>query len=211
MICEVVGSKKAFFHNSYLIILKLLIGLLLFGTSATVFAGNDGYVDIPLPSEFIPATNLDGSPKYISDITIEREIRKYSPNLKEFYHNQLITQFIVPKHEWFDHLLITYDDFLYTVKARSKENTWDCENYSSMLNALTTIKVWQAGYIQTRAAIGWLRVNAKKEWAGLPGTMHAVMFAVTSDGIFIVEPQNGQYIDLSKYPNRQYIEEVNLF
>jgi len=80
-----------------------------------------------------------------------------------------------------------------------------------MLNAITTLRVWRAGYLDTRATIGWLRVDAKHSWAGMVAELHALMFAVTSEGIFIIEPQNGQYCNLSDYPNREYIEEVYLF
>ena len=41
--------------------------------------------------------------------------------------------------------------------------------------------------------------------------MHALIFTVTGNGIYIIEPQNGQYVPLSQYPNRHYIEEVYLF
>jgi ligand-binding sensor domain-containing protein len=73
-----------------------------------------------------------------------------------------------------------------------------------MLNALTTIRIWEAGFYDTRGAMGWMRVDARKEWAGLPGVMHALMFAVTEDGIFVIEPQNGKTVKLADYPNRFY-------
>ena len=108
-------------------------------------------------------------------------------------------------------MLKTYDMLLAEVGVQAKADTWDCENYSGLLNALTTLRIWRAGYLETRAALGWLRVNAKKGWAGMPGTMHSLIFTITVKGIYIIEPQNGQYISLSDYPNRQYVEEVYLF
>ncbi|RUM47440.1 MAG: hypothetical protein DSY80_00930, partial [Desulfocapsa sp.] len=59
--------------------------------------------------------------------------------------------------------------------------------------------------------IGWLRVDAKKEWAGLPPVMHALMFAITDEGLIIIEPQNGRKTLLKDYPNKNYIQEVFLF
>jgi len=56
-----------------------------------------------------------------------------------------------------------------------------------------------------------MRVLAKYEWAGIPDAIHALVFAVTDDGILFIEPQNGQEIMLKDYPNRAYIEEVYLF
>lgn len=96
-------------------------------------------------------------------------------------------------------------------RVQAKADTWDCENYSELLNALVTVRIWKAGYYDTRAAIGWMRVNAKNEWAGLPGVVHALMFGVTEKGLFVIEPQNGQYVELEDYPNKEFIQEVFLF
>lgn len=177
----------------------------------TAIGAEEDYLTLPMPQKFIPALQTDGTPQYVSGESIEEQIRKVSPALQQFYHNKKITRFIVPEHVWLDHLLGSYDEFLSYTGVQGKANTWDCENYSGMLNAITTLRIWRAGYLDTRAAIGWLRVDAKQSWAGLPAVLHALMFAVTSEGIFIIEPQNGQYCTLSDYPNNKYIEEVYLF
>ena len=169
------------------------------------------YLSLPMPQKFIPALQTDGTPQYISGKDIEKQIRKVSPTLSKFYYNDTIDKFIVPEHVWLDHLLGAYDAFLSYTGVRGKADTWDCENYSGMLNAITTLRIWRAGFLDTRAAIGWLRVDAKHSWARLPAELHALMFAVTSEGVFIIEPQNGQYVSLTDYPNNKYIEEVYLF
>ncbi len=177
----------------------------------TAIGAEDDYLSLPMPQEFTPALQTDGTPKYISGKDIEKQIRTVSPALKKFYYNKTITDFVVPEHVWLNHLLGAYSAFLSYTGVRGKADSWDCENYSGMLNAITTLRVWRAGFLDTRAAIGWLRVDAKHSWAGLPAELHALMFAVTSEGIFIIEPQNGQYASLSDYPNKEYIEEVYLF
>lgn len=206
---KIVDGGKTLRSIIILFVLLLMVVLIPGARSAT--AAEDKYVNIPIPQDFIPARKADGTPQYISDAVIEDAIRKFSPKMKKFHHNKFITQFIVPNHVWLKQLLEGYDQFLSVVGVRAKADMWDCENYSGMLNSLTTLQIWRAGYLDTRAAIGWIKVAAKKEWAGLPGALHALMFAVTDKGIFIIEPQNGQYISLSDYPNRQYIEEVFLF
>ncbi len=173
--------------------------------------GEGDYLTLPMPQNFIPALQTDGTVQYTSGMDIEKQIRNVSPALKNFYYNNTITRFIVPEHVWLDHLLGAYDAFLSYIGVQGKADTWDCENYSGMLNAITTLRIWRAGFLDTRAAIGWLRVNAQHSWAGLPAELHALMFAVTSKGIFIIEPQNGQYCSLADYPNKKYIEEVYLF
>jgi len=181
------------------------------GGYQTVVAAEDEYINLPMPREFTPALMPDGTPQYITGEAIEADIRKFSPDLKKFYYNKNITRFIVPEGAWLINLLDAYAALLSGVGVHAKADTWDCENYSGLLNSLTTLRIWRAGYLDTRAALGWLRVDAKEGWAGLPGVMHALMFTVTAKGIFIIEPQNGQYTSLSKYPNNQYIQEVYLF
>jgi len=190
----------------------VIFSMLLIVTSHKTAIGAEGdYLSLPMPQKFIPALQADGTPQYISGTDIEKQIRKVSPALKNFYYNKAITNFIVPEHVWLDHLLGAYDAFLSYTGVRGKADSWDCENYSGMLNAITTLRIWRAGFLDTRAAIGWLRVDAKHSWAGLSAELHALVFAVTSEGVFIVEPQNGQYVSLADYPNKKYIEEVYLF
>jgi hypothetical protein len=177
----------------------------------TAIGAEGDYLSLPMPQKFIPALQVDGTPQYISGKDIENQIRKASPTLKNFYYNHTIDKFIVPEHVWLGHLLEAYDAFLSSTGVRGKAETWDCENYSGMLNAITTLRIWRAGFLDTRAAIGWLRVDAKHSWAGLPAGLHALMFAATGQGVFIIEPQNGQYVSLAGYPNKKYIEEVYLF
>lgn len=169
------------------------------------------FFQIPVAPDFQAATVSNGSPRFISADAIEKMVRAESPNLQNFFHNQKIENFIVPKHLWFSELLDSFWVFLKKTGLRGEANTWDCENYSGMLNSLTTIKVWKAGFTDTRAAIGWLKVDAKKSWAGIPAEIHALMFAVTEKGFFIFEPQNGQYTNIAKYPNKGFIREVYLF
>lgn len=197
----------------YPIIARTFIFLMmLFNCShVTAFGAENDFLTLPMPQEFIPALQADGTVQYISGADIEKQIRTVSPALKNFYYNRNITRFIVPEHIWLDHLLGAYNAFLSYYGVQGKADSWDCENFSGMLNAITTLRIWRAGFLDTRAAIGWLRVNAKHSWAGLPAELHALMFAVTSEGVFIIEPQNGQYCSLSDYPNKKYIEEVYLF
>lgn len=197
----------------YAIINRVLIlfMVLLICPHKTVVGAESEYLALPMPQKFIPALQADGTVQYIPGADIEKQIRAVSPALKKFYYNKTITDFIVPEHVWLDHLLGAYDAFLDYTGVQGKAATWDCENYCGMLNAITTLRIWRAGFLDTRAAIGWIRVDAKYGWAGLPASLHALMFAVTSKGAFIIEPQNGQYCSLSDYPNKKYIEEVYLF
>ena len=202
-------NEKMLRPTTILAVVFLIVTFMCLQQTST--AAEDGYIQLPMPQEFTPALQADGTPKYVTAAAIETEFRQFSPELKKFYFNKKIASFIVPESGWIKDMLKTYDMLLQTVGIQAKADTWDCENYSGLLNALTTLRIWRAGYLDTRAALGWLRVNAKKKWAGMPGTMHSLIFTITANGIYIIEPQNGQYISFSDYPNRKYIEEVYLF
>jgi len=192
----------------------LLINLLLI--LALLAIPNNGVAEdkpfrLSMPTEFIPAMDKNGSPQYITAEQIEKTLQHHSKEFQKLYWNKKIKQFILPRHKWLQELLAVYDTMLNEIDVHAKAEIWDCENYSSFLNALATVRIWKAGYYDTRGAIGWMRVDAKKEWAGLPPVMHALIFAVTEYGLFIIEPQNGQTVELNNYPNKEYIQEVFLF
>ncbi len=191
-------------------LLSFLFLLSLFINPATGVSEEE-FFKLPMPSEFIAATHEDGSPQYITAEQIEKSIRQHSKEFQKLYWNKEIKHFILPRHKWLEELFAIYNTFLDKVNVQAKAEVWDCENYSSFLNSIATVRIWKAGYYDTRGAIGWMRVDAKKEWAGLPPVMHALVFAVTEEGFFIVEPQNGQYVELEDYPNKQFIQEVFLF
>ncbi len=204
-------SSKKIKINYVLVVWTVIFFMVSFICSTMVVRAEGEYLDLPMPQEFIPSLQVDGEIQYIKGSNIEKQIKTVSPALEKFYYNKDIVEFVVPDHVWLKHLLKAYDEFLDYTGVRGKPETWDCENYSGMLNAITTLRIWRAGFLDTRAAIGWLRVDAKYEWAGLPAGLHALMFAVTSEGTLIIEPQNGQYCHLSDYPNKKYIKEGYLF
>ncbi len=176
-------------------------------------AADTGSITIPIPPLFVPALQADNTPRFMTMAAVKNDFRKYNPDLNTFIYNPHLNEvaIIVPDNTWLKHLVETYQAMIRQLTMKPEADTWDCENYSSLLNALATLKLWQQGYTRTRAAVGWLRVNGQKSWAGIPAGMHALMYTVTTEGIYIVEPQNGSYIRLAEYPNRQFIEEVYLF
>jgi hypothetical protein len=177
-------------------------------------AGTGGSpLTIPIPREFKPALKADGSLLYTSIADIQSTFRRFSPDLEKFVYNRLLSDIplIVPDSQWMKDLLVTYNTFTNREGIRAEADTWDCENFSSMLSSITTVSVWRAGYFDTRAAVGWLKVNGKHGWAGIPSGIHALMFTVIDSGIFIIEPQNGKYIQLADYPNYRDIMEVYLY
>lgn len=194
-----------------LFLISSLLLLPLLTTPARGATGEEELFKLPMPAEFIPAMQKNGSPQYITAEQIEKKLRRHSKEFQKLYWNKEIKHFIIPRHDWLEELLDTYDAFLDKLNVYAKAETWDCENYSSLLSSLATVRIWKAGYYDTRGAIGWMRVDAQNEWAGLPPIMHALVFVVTEKGLLIIEPQNGQYVQLEDYPNKEFIQEVFLF
>lgn len=174
-------------------------------------SSNEQTFQLPLPGEFKPAVEANGSAKFVRAEIIDNMFRKHSRSYAGLHRNEEIKHYIVPQHGWLKELTNAYVALIRQSNLEGKADTWDCENYSELLSGLSTVRIWEAGYYDTRGAIGWFRVDAQKAWAGIPPEMHALMFAFTENGLFIMEPQNGQSILLEDYPNKQYIQEVFLF
>ena len=176
-------------------------------------AAENEYISIPEPPPFRSAKKEDGSPHLITVDNLKNAFLEQSPAIKTFIHSYKLkgAAIIVPEAAWLKDMLAAYQQLHHSLGTRPKQDTWDCENYSSLLNAITTVKIWQMGYVDKHIGLGWLRVNAHTSWAGIPAEMHSLMFTYTHGGIYIFEPQNGQYITLEKYPNKAFIEEVYLF
>lgn len=193
------------------LLLLCLINAILPGQSPA--ATGESPLTVPIPGEFKPTLKSDGTPLYSSIADIQSTFRQFSPDMEKFVYNKLLSDvpLIVPDSQWMKDLLATYTSFITAERIRAEADTWDCENFSSMLSSITTVSVWRAGHFDTRAAVGWIKVNGKHGWAGIPSGTHALMFAVTGSGIFVIEPQNGRYIQLADYPNCHDIKEVYLF
>ncbi len=163
------------------------------------------------PPDFVAATNSKGTIKYIDAPSVGKIFRSYSPILKGIIYNHHVDKFIIPDKTWLNTIIRLNRNFLLRTQIQPQDDAWDCENYSTLLTSYASIRLWKAGHTDTRLALGWMRVLAKYKWAGIPDAIHALVFAVTEDGILVIEPQNGQQIMLKDYPNKAYIEEVYLF
>ena len=184
---------------------------LLIFPQAVLSGADDAYLRLPIPEDFVPAQHADGSPRYVTAQNIEKMLKKHSREFIKLFWNKEITHYILPRHNWLRSAMVTYGGTLTRANAQGKSQVWDCENYSQLLNALVTVRIWKAGYYDTRAALGWMKVDAKYPWAGLPGVLHALVFTVTESGFYVMEPQNGQITHLEDYPNKQFIQEAYLF
>jgi hypothetical protein len=170
------------------------------------------FIEVPVAPAFVAARNKDGSVSYLKVKELEKIFRSASTKLLDFHHNERIDTIIVPEHAWLESFLDIAQQFFWELDMKWKQQNWDCDNFSMFLSSMVTIQLWRAGYTDVRCAIGWMIVNSKWKWAGTGNARgrHALMFALTSKGLIVIEPQNGQYIELNRYPNKQFIEMVFL-
>ena len=131
--------------NRHALVSFLMLLALLIVPSMTLAEQDDTLIKIPIPDDFAPALQADGSPQYITAEEIENIIKQQSPEFTKLYRNKEIKRFIVPRHDWLTNLLASYDALFKTTNVHGKADTWDCENYSGFLNALTTVRIWKAG------------------------------------------------------------------
>jgi hypothetical protein len=95
------------------------------------------------------------------------------------------------------------------LKMHFVEQLWDCDNYANCFVAFADLLALRAGETRGSICIGWASVFYRFKFAGIrAGGAHAVVILGTSQGLFIVEPQDGTMVALRDFPNRHTIEEV---
>lgn len=95
------------------------------------------------------------------------------------------------------------------LKIRFVDQLWDCDNYANCFVAFADLLSLRAGETRGSVCIGWASVFYRFKFAGIrAGGAHAVVIVGTSQGLFVIEPQDGTMVALRDFPNRHTIEEV---
>ena len=85
----------------------------------------------------------------------------------------------------------------------ARENM-DCDNYSMLYKSMMSAAAYKSGAV-SEPAVAMVVTKQLKEFSSIPATggLHMLIFVMTSQGWFIVEPQTGDFVELHKYPNQQ--------
>jgi hypothetical protein len=95
------------------------------------------------------------------------------------------------------------------LKLHFVDQLWDCDNYANCFVSFADLLALKAGETRGSICIGWASVFYRFKFAGIrAGGAHAVVILGTSNGLFVLEPQNGTMVALRDFPNRHTIEEV---
>lgn len=121
------------------------------------------------------------------------------------------TAFVRPDHAW----LVAFDKWFRQMTKALKigyvDEVFDCDNFARCFVAFADLAAMRGGENRGSICLGWATVFNREAFSGVAaGGAHAVVIVGTSDGLFVVEPQSGKMVALTKYPNRDEFVEVNL-
>jgi len=113
---------------------------------------------------------------------------------------------------WFDKYALWWMNFIKNNNVEFKRDNFDCDNFSDLFMAIygfaslnTTVRPY------SQVTCGTVIVENKQEFAGIPAlddSWHSLNIVWTNIGWFIIEPQNGTYISLESYPNKNNIKAI---
>jgi hypothetical protein len=122
----------------------------------------------------------------------------------------LRTRVLRPTHRWVVDFVHWFRSVQKPLKIRFVDTSWDCDDYANCFVAFADLLVLKAGGNHPGICVGRAAVYYRKDFAGIrAGTAHALVVLGTSEGIYLVEPQDGTIVALRDFPNRDTIEEIN--
>lgn len=85
----------------------------------------------------------------------------------------------------------------------------DCDKFAKAFTLAFECCAAAAG-LQAQPLCARVYVKTLVPWAGVADGTHALNAVATTEGIYIVEPQNGQCCPIAAYPNRSMIFKVTI-
>jgi len=198
---------------------RLILGVVIIGSAVAAPAAQPGITVLqPVPALLPKSGNvrLPPPPAWVQYPAAMWSVEDFTQTLKQATERPPLVSytrvnFVRPDHQW----LLAFDRWFRTLNKSLKvefvEETWDCDNYARSFVAFADLAAMRAGEARGSICVGWATVYNSRSFGGIPaGGGHAVVIVGTSEGIFVIEPQNGEIAPLAKYPNRDDIVEINL-
>ena len=86
----------------------------------------------------------------------------------------------------------------------------DCDNFAMLYKSTFGVASYQGG-TDVEFAVAVVVVQQKNPFGGVPsGYLHMLNLVFTNKDWYIFEPQTGQFIELHKYPNQEFIQYIIL-
>ncbi len=125
--------------------------------------------------------------------------------------NHVRSAFVRPSLAWLRAYIDWFGNLRDPLQLRFNDEQFDCDKYSRCFAAFADLLAMQAGETRGPIAVGWAIVYNAYTFAGISsGISHSVVIVGTTEGVYIVEPQNGEMVPLAEYPNRDTLLAVYL-
>ncbi|MBS0663489.1 MAG: hypothetical protein JSR48_09500, partial [Verrucomicrobia bacterium] len=125
--------------------------------------------------------------------------------------NHVRSAFVRPDLAWLRAYIAWFGHLRDPLQLRFSDEQFDCDKYSRCFAAFADLLAMQAGETRAPIAVGWAIVYNAYPFAGISaGISHSVVVVGTTDGVYVVEPQNGEMVPLAEYPNRDSLLAVYL-
>lgn len=140
---------------------------------------------------------------------VQAELKKFTDTPPRV--NMLRTRLVRPDRRW----LKDFKDWFHSVQKPLKihytEQLWDCDDYANCFVAFADLLGLKAGEKHASGlCVGWASVYYQVAYGGIrAGGAHALVVVGTSEGIYLLDPQDGSMVALKDFPNRDTIEEIN--
>lgn len=198
---------------------RLILGVVIIGSALAASAAQPGITLLqPVPALLTKSGNvrLTPPPIWVPHPAALWSVEDFTQTLNRATERPPLVSytrvnFVRPDHRW----LLEFDRWFRTLKKSLNlgfvDETWDCDDYARSFVAFADLAAMRAGEARGSICVGWATVYNGRPFGGiLSKGAHAVVIVGTSDGIFVIEPQNGEIAPLERYPNRDDIVEINL-
>ena len=119
--------------------------------------------------------------------------------------------FVRPDYTWLVAFVKWFRKLSKPLNMRYKDELFDCDKFSRCFVAFADLLAQKGGEFRGSVDVGWAVVFNEQAFAGIEaGGMHAVVIVGTSQGLFVVEPQNGEMVPFHDYPNKNHLAAVYL-
>ncbi len=122
--------------------------------------------------------------------------------------NYIRARFLRPDHAWMTKFKGWFRTLEKPLKIRFEDQLWDCDNYANCFVSFADLLALKSGETRGSLCVGWATVFYRRPFAGIRSGAHAVVIVGTSQGLYIIEPQDGTMVALKDFPNRDTIEAV---
>ena len=160
-----------------------------------------GMLDLPQPPP--PAAN-HGTVWSLEEIRGEFARVTHAPPAV----NALRETFLRADHQWLTRFTAWFRSLEKPLRIQFANQLWDCDNYANAYVSFADLVTLESSGKRPPFCVGRASVFYRVPFAGVRGGAHAVVIVGTTEGLFVIEPQDGTMISLKKFPNRHTIEAV---